>query len=790
VNKIGLRNGAARRQYRSVLLVSLCCLGAAANAQADPPQQAADDTAQPLQEIVVTATKHSESILKVPLSMTAIDQDTMNQQNVKDISDIARLVPGLNLQASDDDGDTNISIRGISSDVGSATTGIYIDDVPVQARQEAVSTNPYPKIVDLDRVEVLRGPQGTLFGAGSEGGTVRFITPDASLQSYSGFLRGQVAFTVGGDPSYETTAAVGGPIVDGKVGFRASISHLDDGGYIDRLNPVTNQVEGTNTNNVASTAVQIKFKLAPTDQLIITPSVFYQDVRTDDKSLYWEKAGQFNELAAIPQPNNDHFIIPSLGIEYNFDAFSVKSITSYLKRAVNDQYDSTAYEMSSILPFGISLPGDPGYHSVANYYESQINFTQEFRVTSNDTPNSVLSWVGGLFYEHARAGANSTYADPHFDLISNYLSEFYYKTPSTTAEYWGENLIDGKYSYIDHFIETETDMAAYGNVTYSILPDLKASAGLRVARSGFTYFDASDGPWGAAEYLAYSGSEKETPVTPRFSLTYQYDPNQMVYTTVAKGYRIGGANEPVPVNSAIPDSCVGDLAKLGLKQVPAQYNSDSVWSYEAGAKGRYFDNKVLLETSIFWVDWSQIQQSVYLPTCSYYYIYNLGQAASRGVDLQAQWSVTKELVLSGTAGLTDARYTKSLVVDNQVLAKAGDPLATPEWTATIAAEYTRDIMPETEGYFRLDYEFSGGYFRGGSAVTFGYDAQTRDAPATHFVTLRTGARRDGWDVSLYVDNLLNSNTSLFRFRDTPSTYGFRDTTFRPLTAGLTAEYKF
>jgi len=765
-------------------------LGAAATAKADPPQQAADDTSQPLQEIVVTATKHSESILKVPISMTAIDQDTMNQQNVKDISDIARLVPGLNLQASDDDGDTNISIRGVSSDVGAATTGIYIDDVPVQARQDAVSTNPYPKIVDLDRVEVLRGPQGTLFGAGSEGGTVRFITPQPGFDGYTGFVRGEVAFTVDGAPSYETTAAVGGPIVDGKVGFRASVAYRDDGGYIDRVNPATNQVEATNTNNSASTVAQLKFMLTPTDQLTITPSVYYQDVRTDDKSLYWEAGGQFKELTFIPQPNNDHFVLPSLSIEYNFDAFSIKSITSYLKRAVNDQYDSTAYELSTILPFGITLPGDPGYHSTANYYESQLNYTQEFRVTSNDNPDSILSWVGGVFYEHARAGADSTYADPHFDLISNYLSEYYYGVPSSTLDYWGENLIDGKYSYVDHYVETETDMAIYGNITYSILSDLKASAGLRVARSGYTYFDASDGPWGAAEYLAYSGSEKETPVTPRFSLTYQYDPNQMVYVTVAKGYRIGGANEPVPVNTAIPDSCAGNLAALGLKQVPPSFNSDSLWNYEAGAKGKYFNNKLELQASIFWIDWSNIQESVYLPTCSYDYIYNLGQAASRGFDLQAQWSVSNELQLYGTAGLTDARYTKSLVENGQILAKAGDPLATPEWTATLAAEYTRDIMSNLEGYFRIDYEFAGGYYRGGSAVTFGYDPETRNAPATHFVTLRTGARRDGWDMSLYVDNLLNSNTSLFRFRDTPYTYGYRDTTFRPLTVGLTAEYKF
>src|SRR5262249_20219882 len=154
--------------------------------------------AAPIEEIIVTATKRAESITKVPISMMALDQETLTKQGVKDVADLARLVPGLNLQANDDDGDTSLSIRGIVSDVGAPTVGVYIDDAPVQAREEAVTTNPYPKVFDLDRVEVLRGPQGTLFGAGSEGGTLRFITPDASLQRFSGSVNTEIAGTDGG----------------------------------------------------------------------------------------------------------------------------------------------------------------------------------------------------------------------------------------------------------------------------------------------------------------------------------------------------------------------------------------------------------------------------------------------------------------------------------------------------------------------------------------------------------------------------------------------------------------
>jgi outer membrane receptor protein involved in Fe transport len=746
-----------------------------------------------LEEIIVTAQKRSEAEIKVPISMMAIDQQTMDKQGVKDISDIARLVPGLTYGASDDDGDTSISIRGISSDVGSATTGIYIDDTPVQARPEAVATNPYPKIFDLDRVEVLRGPQGTLFGAGSEGGTVRFITPEPSLTQFSGFGRVAVEYTDGGDPSWESGVAMGGPIIPGKIGFRFSGWYRDEGGWIDRIDPATGQTADTNTNKTGSTVVKLSFKIAPTDQFIIEPSVYYQDVRQDDLSLYWESVGPFNERTRIPQPTNDHFVLPSLSLEYDFDAFSVKSITSYLKRAVNNEYDSTNYVLSNLLPFGTMLPTDPNFLVKADYYESQLNFSQEFRFTSNDSGDSPISWVGGLFYLHARSGANSLYGNAQFDELSDYLSQYYGYGPGNTEFYFGEPLINGQYSYIDHFIETETDMAAFGNITYAILPELKLSAGLRVARSGFTYFDASDGPWGPAAYTQFSGSEKETPVTPRFNITYQFDPDQMVYATAAKGYRIGGANEPVPVGNYALDpstTCSGDLAKLGLTQVPESYNSDSTWSYEVGAKGKFLDNKVLLEASLYWIDWSNIQEEVYLPTCSYYYISNLGQVASRGFDVQAEWQVSKELVLSGTAGLTDARYTKTLIQEGQILAKDGDSLAQPEWTATLSAEYTTQILADTEGFARLDYEFSGSYDREGSSEVFGVDPTLRFAPATHYVSARLGVKRGAWDVELYGDNLLNADPSLFRYRDTPTTYDYRDTTFRPLTIGLQAEMKF
>ena len=763
----------------------------AARAEADqPPPTSTAGSADQLQEVVVTAQKRSELLLEVPISITAIDQATLDKQGVKDISDVARLVPGLTLQGSDELGDTNISIRGIVSNTGAETTGVYIDDTPVQARQEIVGSNPYPKIFDLDHVEVLRGPQGTLFGAGSEGGTIRFLTPEPGLQDFSGYVRSELAFTLNGAPSYELGGAVGGPIVPGVLGFRGSAWYREDGGYTTRVDPVTGQTEATDANSADSKVAKLAFKLAPTDNLIIEPSIYYQDLHSADRSLYWESAGPFIEFSQIPEPHSDKFVLPSLSAEYAFDAFSIKTITSYFKRDMNDTFDATAFELSGLIPFdgqdfgGITLPGYPNYFSRGTYHETQNNWTEELRFTSIDDPDARLSWVAGLYWQHNIAADVSLFQEP-FNEVGNYLSEYYYGIPGNSLSYFGEAPVDGKYSYLDHFVGREQDKAIYGNVTYAILPDLKASVGLRVARSTFDYIDYQDGPYGTAAPSTDSGAESETPVTPRFNLSYQINPDEMVYATAAKGYRIGGANEPIPA-----DICANSLKSLGISSAPLTYQSDSVWSYELGAKGKMLDDHLVIESSLYWINWTNIQQEVYLPDCGYYYTGNLGTAVSRGFDVQAEWSVGGGWVLSGNGGLTDARYTKTVLDNGNILAKSGDSLATPEWTATAAAQYNFKLHGDASGYARLDYQFSGPYFRTGSAETFSYEPSTRNAPATHYFTMRVGVTEGGWDLSLFADNLLNSRTSLYRYQDTVYSPDLRDETFRPFTAGMTAEYKF
>ena len=307
-----------------------------------------------------------------------------------------------------------------------------------------------------------------------------------------------------------------------------------------------------------------------------------------------------------------------------------------------------------------------------------------------------------------------------------------------------------------------------------------------MARSGYSYNDFQDGPYGPAAPTFYNGSQNETPVTPRFGITWQISPEQMVYATAAKGYRIGGANESV----AGIVSCVSDLAALGVKDVPHTFASDSVWSYELGDKGSFMNNRLRIDGSLFWIDWSGIQQQVELPDCGYYYTANLGKAVSRGFDIQAQYAAGGGLVLSGNAGLTDAEFTTTETVSKNILSLKGDMLATPLWTATAAAQQDFDLPGGADGYGRIDWQFAGPYYRTGSAETFSYNPYTRDAPATNFVTLRAGWKKAGWDISAFIDNVLNSRTSLYRYEDVVGSPGLRDLTYRPITIGITAIKKF
>jgi iron complex outermembrane receptor protein len=346
------------------------------------PQGArADDSASPqlaataLQEVVVTSERRETRLKDTPASIDAITPDQIDNQGLRGIDDITRVAPGVTFNRTgmtatgnfNDEG-SDIAIRGIESTAGTSTTGIYLDDVPIQTRHLSFGTvNPFPQLFDLDRVEILRGPQGTLFGAGSEGGTVRFIQTEAGLKAYSGYVRSEIATTKNGDPSYEMSAAAGGPIIDDTLGFRLSTSVRYDGGYVDRVNYDQDTLQflgnaDANANWQRTVTVRGALKFAPTDALTITPSINYQQLEINDTGAYWANLsdranGVLRNGNLQPDSAFDPFTLYSLKVDWHFGAADLTSNTAYFSR---DQRSTTDYTQILREVFFGSFSHSPG----------------------------------------------------------------------------------------------------------------------------------------------------------------------------------------------------------------------------------------------------------------------------------------------------------------------------------------------------------------------------------------------------------------------------------------------
>src|SRR6202046_2998419 len=280
---------AAAPGWERILLgvaLPLCACGVTFGQNAPAPDESqVVESEGALKEIVVTATRHEESLSKVPISVSAFTQEDMDEKGMKDFTDIVRFTPGVSI---DQTGTNNISIRGISSSGGAGTTGIYIDDTPIQMR--SLGFNPddtLPKTFDLERVEVLRGPQGTLFGAGSEGGAVRYILTPASTTATDTYVRSEVSYTQDGQPSTEFGIAHGQPLIDGTLGVRGSLWYRYDGGWIDRVDDTTGAVLNHNVNYSNSMAGRLAAVWQPTSNFTATPSILYQRQDKNDDSTYW-----------------------------------------------------------------------------------------------------------------------------------------------------------------------------------------------------------------------------------------------------------------------------------------------------------------------------------------------------------------------------------------------------------------------------------------------------------------------------------------------------------------------
>jgi outer membrane receptor protein involved in Fe transport len=393
-------------------------------------------------------------------------------------------------------------------------------------------------------------------------------------------------------------------------------------------------------------------------------------------------------------------------------------------------------------------------------------------------PDARVTWVIGVFYAGNEQESKEEINDPELPQITRYLWN------ETVLQAWSENLLPNGDDYINDTLAHDSQIAAFGDATYAFTDQWKLEAGLRVAHTQFTFANYANGPQNFGPSSG-TGGERELPVTPKVSLDFQATPDDLIYATVAEGYRIGGANPPFP------------LIACGVPSVPSSYTSDTTWSYELGAKDKWLGGKLQTDASVYYVNWNDIQQDVYLPLCGLQYTSNLGNAVSKGFDFQADYQVTDSFHFELTVGYTDARYTTNAYsADGTLLVAPGEaigeqPYISP-WTLTAGAEYDFMVLGN-ESYARLDDEFASENnwpLTTQNPLSESYDPHLVNDPPTNFMSARAGTTFDTWDVALFMNNVLDSHPRLDLNHQDANTLLYEASTFRPRTTGIEVNYRF
>ena len=716
------------------LVVAFLSVEAATAVAADASTDSTADSAAPVvQEVVVTAERRSENIQRVPVSVTAIDNESIERMGVTTLRDLARDVPGLTVVSSGP-GQNILIMRGISSTAGTtATVGYYLDDTPIQASSNAALLSARgvvdPALFDLARVEVLRGPQGTLYGSSSMGGTVKYITTQPDTSRFSATVGTTLSDTDGGGPNIETTGTLNIPLGEA-MAARVSAFYRHNDGFIDRynidpnnylaVNPTGGVVHNVNTEN--TDGVRAVVRIDATSTFSITPSVIFQEERLGGPFNFDSPQGSFNNLIQArdtSEPTTQKTWIGNLTLRDALSFGEVMSSTSYYDRdiALSEDASNVLYYFFSPVPqnsvYPVSMQGD---------YRNK-EWTEEGRFTSNF--QGPLQVTTGAFYHYVEAPLQSSIAD----------------TPGYQAAFG--NPFGGEIIYAGVRHASLREYAGYGEATYDIPDIVKVTAGVRVFKVDQTFYQAGDGVLNGGPTVSGSDSSDHG-VNPKLTLSHQFSPDDMMYVTASKGYRPGGPNNPAPASV-----CGGDVQKLGLSESQlTKYGADHLWNYELGAKTQWLDRRLTVNGAVYYIDWTEVQQQIVLG-CGFNITANFGKATSKGGELEVSYVPIDGWTFSTSGSYTDATLGNAIPGTD---AEKGDRLTdVPRWTAAISGQYERTVFGNTSGFARLDFTDRDG----ANAL---YD---RTSPYYHYdgfaiTNIRVGLENgSAWKVSLFLDNVFN-----------------------------------
>jgi outer membrane receptor protein involved in Fe transport len=767
-----------------------------------------------LEEIVVTAEKRASTVQDTAISITAVSGADLAARGIVDFSSLAAETPGISMR-DNGPGQTEFEMRGMTSSGGnSPTVGFYLDDVPMTSPAQAQNGKVVidPSLYDLNRAEMLRGPQGTLYGSGSMGGTVKLITNQPDPQGFHVSGEATVSSTDGGGFNYTVNGMLNLPLIDNQMALRLVGTDSHTSGWIDRIvesdfplpvasgsqtgwsrgdvlgGTVSHDYTQSNAEHLAGARGTLLWQVS--DNFTLTPTVFYQRVTQDGPSAYDSDPGTMAhyEPFDIAEPYSDQFTLEALTANYKASSFDITSVTAHWTRTSTQTQDtSEAFQnpftcITVIANFPLCNGNMPFYGAngaasgpvVGTETDPSSQFSEELRIASHaDGP---LNGVAGVFYSdfksqwqlNTQSANNLSYGD------------FGTGAPATSTTVWGLN----EPAHI-------TQWALFGEGTWSITPALKATVGARVfsyTSDLSMYFAGWGSPLGAAVPSTTDVSQSSTGLDPKLNLSYEFSKDLMVYATAAKGFRPGGGNQPLP-NFSPPNA----PANFNYTAWPKTYDSDSLWSYEVGEKARFLDRRLIVNASVYYEDWTQIQLEE-LPF-GYPLFDNAGDAKIYGGELEINALLGGGLTASVSGAYTHAtlepgpHYT--IVLDGQL---PGEPASTvvpdvPKYTANVGLDYLHALNGPLSLVAHADYTYTGQRY---DLVAIN-QGQMWSLPGYGLVNLRLGVKSvSAWNASLFATNLANNHPALENMTalNLANPDFNRVITSQPRTVGLDFNFKY
>jgi outer membrane receptor protein involved in Fe transport len=717
-----------------------------------------------LEEIVVTATRRSERLQDVPLSVTAFSQTELTQKGIVGYEGIARETPGAVLNVASDN-NSRLTARGISTNGWGAglqtTTTTYLDELPLSTIGNSVTLNP--NLYDIERVEFLRGPQGTLFGSGSLSGALRILTHNPNLVDYDASALVDIGRTPdGGGTRQRYNAMVNVPLVTNTLGLRIVGFHRNEDGYIDNVGTGVK-----NANALKDSGGRATLLWRPTENLGIRFLASYEDSDPQDASLMNPALGERKRRSTRPDQYTSKMQIYNTTLDYHFDFADLTSSSTY---SIGDGL------------FNVDLAGTFGALGIPFYLADtfqQRTFVQEMRLVSGE--GGKLDWVLGGFYLHRRTNLDGLDQTTPAYLAAKGITGL---PPDATFSAFGS--------------DTRTyELAAFGDLTYHLTDKFSVSGGVRRGRYGGV-LDTKAGFNTLYFFYALNGIRAPLAITPnaastshypsaertswKASLTYEPSRDLTTYLTVATGYRTPVYNARAgSVSTVNPNDLV----------IPAGAGSDDLTNYEIGLKGRWLGGKVTTHLAAYFIDWSNIQVQANRPSDSVQFATNVGGAESKGFEAEIAVTPISGLVLGLNGSWNEAKVTE-LTDQEAVISGAvkGARLASPHLQGSFYGSYSYKLGANATGFTSFQIQHVGSFPNG-----FPNSPGTRNPSPLYgftdsytYANVQTGFGISKMTATLYVENLGNSDGVVYIHPE--AFIDSRYATVRPRTFGVRVGYQF